>query len=278
MKKSAFYFLIILFASLTIFSGCKKDGTGDATAAIDNAIAESESNRMIQAINTSADDNDIRSPQELDSILPVCAVVTIDTSNSIRTITIDFGTTPCKCDNWDGKYREGKIIASWTGLYRDSATVITFTTENYFAGYDPTALNKFEYLKTVTNMGHNANGNLHYAVNVITAIVTLPDGKTITWTSQRDREWIAGESTLLAFDDQYSITGAASGTDRNGNPFTVTITNALIVKLFCPWISQGTLDITHGNLPTAILDYGNGECDNEANITINGNTTTITLG
>src|SRR5262249_32088485 len=150
-------------------------------------------------------------------------------------------------------------------------------TENYYAGYDPTALSKFDFLKTVTNEGHNSSGNLHYAINVITAIITLPTGQTIVWTSQRDREWIQGESTLLIFDDVYSITGSASGTDQNGNPFTVTITNPLIVKVTCPWITEGTLSITHGSLPTATLDYGDGTCDDQATVTINGNTFVITL-
>ena len=59
-------------------------------------------------------------------------------------------------------------------MYRDSwKLVISIQTEDYYVGSTANALNKFEYLKTVTNMGHNDNGNLHFNINVITAIVTL---------------------------------------------------------------------------------------------------------
>ncbi|HYV91717.1 MAG TPA: hypothetical protein VE978_08040 [Chitinophagales bacterium] len=278
MKTFASLSLMAAFAALTFLSSCKKDSVNnDTTAVTDNAMAEGESNGILQAVNSAADDNDVRSDEGLDTILPPCAVVTIDTSNASKSITIDFGSTPCLCSNWDNKYREGKITATWTGLYRDSGTVISIQTADYYVGYNASALNKFEYLKTVTNMGHNASGNLHFNINVITAIVTLPSGQLIIWTSVRDREWIAGESTFLPFDDKYSITGSASGTDRNGNPFTVTITNPVIVAFLCPWIEQGTLEITHGNFPTATLDYGDGTCDDQATITIGNTTTTITL-
>jgi hypothetical protein len=280
MKPFASISIVAVFATFTFFSSCKDDtANNDPTAVTDNALVEGESNRVIQAINTCADDSGVNKPagtEQLEDILPSCAVITIDTTGA-KSITIDFGTTPCLCSDWDGKYREGKIIATWTGMYRDSGTVISISTVDYYVGYDSSALNKFEYLKAVTNEGHNDNGNLHFSINVITAIVTLPSGQLIVWNSARDREWIEGESTWLPFDDKYSITGSAQGTDRNGNPFTVDITSPVIVALICPWIEQGTLEITHGNLPAATLDYGTGNCDAQATVTINGTTTTITL-
>jgi hypothetical protein len=41
---------------------------------------------------------------------------------------------------------------------------------------------------------------------------------------------------------------------------------------------MGTLEITHGILPTATLDYGDGTCNGKATITIDGTTTTFTIG
>jgi hypothetical protein len=276
-------YLSISFISFSllaiIFAGCQKTETYDAIPEQDNAMAENESNHVIQAVNTTAtgaglmgSSEDVRDPQ---GFLPACATVTIDTIDALRTITIDFGTSPCLCSDWDNRYREGKIMATWTGAYRDSGTVITIVTQDYFQGVLPTQMNSFAYSKTVTNMGHNDNGNLHYAINVSEALITLWSGETITWTSQRDREWTAGEPTLLIFDDVYSITGSASGVDRNGDPFTVNITNPLIVKLSCPWITQGTLEITRGTNPTSTLDYGDGTCDDIASVTFNGNTITF---
>src|SRR5258706_16432202 len=142
MKKYLSISFIALTLLFTVFTSCKKDSqTLDPTAEEDNAMAENESNRVIQAVNTSATGAgligtgaDVRDPQ---GFLPACATVTIDTISSVRTITIDFGTDPCLCDDWDNRYREGKIIATWTGAYRDSGTVITITTQDYFQGVLP---------------------------------------------------------------------------------------------------------------------------------------------
>jgi len=279
-------YLSISFISISlltiVFAGCKKTETYDAIPEQDNAMAENESNRVIQAVNSTATGYGFTGSnggvRDAEGFLPSCATVTVDTTDSQRTITIDFGSTPCLCDTWDGRYRQGKIIATWTGAYRDSGTVITIVTQDYYQGISATEMNGFAYSKTVTNMGHNGNGNLHYAINVSSAVITLyNNGGTITWTSQRDREWIGGETTLLPFDDVYSITGSASGTDQDGLQFTVNITNPLIAKVSCPWITQGTLEITHGSNPTATLDYGDGTCDDQATVTVNGTTTTITL-
>ena len=241
-------------------------------------MAENESDKVIQAVNATVPAVDLDSVQsEVIDFLPACATVSIDTINTMRTITIDFGTEPCLCAEWDTRYREGKIIATWSGGYRDSSTVITIITQDYFQGDLPSQMNKFEYSKTVTNMGHNVNGNLHYAVNVSQTLITLYNNETITWTSQRDREWTAGDTTLLIFDDVYSITGSATGVDRNGDPFTANITTALIVKLNCPWITQGTIEIAAGANPTVTLYYGDGTCDNDATVSVNGNTFIIQL-
>ena len=133
-------------------------------------------------------------------------------------------------------------------------------------------------MKTITNMGRNANNNLHYSISVQNASVTSPQNKTITWQSSRDREWIAGESTLLdPTDDVYLITGSASGTGSAGNSFTVTITEALRVALNCKWITAGKLTLQPQNLSARYIDYGTGACDNDATVTVNGSTYNVEL-
>jgi len=82
----------------------------------------------------------------------------------------------------------------------------------------------------------------------------------------------------------YSITGSASGTTGTGTHFTVSITSPIIVKLSCwfespskPGLVQGTLQITPDGKPVRTIDYGSGDCDNTATITVNGNSHPYTL-
>ena len=76
----------------------------------------------------------------------------------------------------------------------------------------------------------------------------------------------------------YLITGAGSGVNRNSVPYTVSITNALRVEMDCPFITQGTVQITPTGRPARIIDYGSGACDGTFTVTVNGQTFTVTIG
>ena len=157
--------------------------------------------------------------------------------------------------------------------YRDVGTVITVTLDNYHVDdYHVTGT------KTITNNGTNAFGNLYYTVVVSGASITHPTGSwTSTWESTRTREWTAGESTLVHFDDEYMITGTASGVNRQGNNYNLTITSPLKVEFDCSWITQGELELEPDGKPTRYIDYGSGACDNNVNVMVNGNTFTFQM-
>ncbi|PLW92553.1 MAG: hypothetical protein C0592_10205 [Marinilabiliales bacterium] len=200
-----------------------------------------------------------------------CATVTITPFDLVtfpKTITIDFGTTNCLGN--DGRYRRGIIEVVTTGWYRDSGTVITITPISYFVDD-----NQVTGYKTVTNMGHNQAGNLNYDIEIDGTVITSEG--TITHISSRNREWIEGESTVFnPWDDKYLITGDAHGTNVEGEPYTMTILTALQVQFGCRWIQAGTLQMESGGY-TIMVDYGNGDCDASAVVTINGNTYNIVM-
>ena len=81
-------------------------------------------------------------------------------------------------------------------------------------------------------------------------------------------------------DDVYSITGSASGTTSNGNTFSSVITSPVIRKMLIGCrrhFVQGKLEHTPGGKATRYIDFGNGACDDQATVIINGNTYTINL-
>jgi len=271
--------IILLVAGiiLTLLYSCKKSGpiSADTQAAQDNAYAEGTYSDAYNAVTVAANSNGSTSmfktaQATLDMLSGGITVnITIDSIGIGKTLTLDFGTgTACK----DGRTRSGQIIAKWNGRYRDSGTVISITFNNYTVNGD-----KVTGTKTVTNLGHNLQGNLHYKIVVTGASITTSTG-TISWQSTRDREWIAGESTLTWVDDVYSITGSASGTNRKGQTFTITIVKPLIVALDCYWIESGSFDIsTSVSSSTGTVDYGPLNCDPNATFTWNGKTYDFTL-
>lgn len=283
MKNFKFAILTVLITGITLYS-CDKDDTTDDTSdtdtstAADNSTAENFDADIFSTVDDAA-----KSSQETGktggihrfTADTICATITVspaypDTTFP-KTITIDFGDS--NCTGSDGRTRRGKIIASLTGRYRESGTVVTVTTENFYIND-----NKIEGTKTITNNGYNADSNLTYTVNVVGAKIYTSDGDTISWESTRTNEWVEGSGTKSnIWDDVYHITGTASGTNRTGNAFTVTITNRLRKEIGCRWFVSGTVDIEPSGKKKRTIDYGDGTCDNLAKVTIGTYEKEITL-
>src|SRR5215831_2482186 len=226
--------LACLAMCLTVFTliSCKKDSkpadNADVQSAQNNAMAENNYNdvtTMVDLAYANGNNMSFRGETGENLLGGSCVTVTVDTASSTRQITIDFGSTDCTC--LDGRKRHGKIIATWTGLYRNPGTVISVTFNNYYVNG-----NKIDGTKTITNNGLNGAGHLVYTIAVTGTIVKANNGGTITWNSNRQREWVAGSSTPLnPLDDVYSITGSASGTNASGTPYEINITTALVRKM-----------------------------------------------
>jgi hypothetical protein len=278
MKTRNFLLLLIfvLISAVLTFTACKKTDTDDddTTLASDNSIiqstfdqtqsmADQAANGALQTFIANGDVN----------LLSSCATITHDTVSTPRVLTIDFGSTNCLCN--DGRYRRGSISVSYTGKYRDSGTVITFTFNNY-AVNDHVVSNTST--KVVTNKGSKTNGHPWFTIYESGSITKPNNGGTITWLSNREREWIAGYNTKWWWaDDEYLISGTASGITASAVSYTMTITTPLQIMLNCHNIVSGIVDITPTGKYTYTLNYGNGTCDNQATVLYRGKTYNVTL-
>jgi hypothetical protein len=277
LTKKISSFLVIAAIIGTTFTACKKDKNvmdedEDTSSAADNSLAEGNFNDVNNIADQAADGSlsSYRIANAGDGILSACATVTTDTAITPHVLTVDFGASNCLCK--DGRYRRGKIIISYEGHYREPGHVHTITFADYFVDD-----NQLLGTKTVTNTGTNAAGNLAFTVHVDGKIIKANGAGTVTWKSDRTREWIAGASTPVWSDDVYLITGGASGTSASGNNFTLTILQALRKEIGCRHFVSGQISMAPDNKAVRLIDYGNGACDNEATVTINGKSHVITL-
>ncbi len=272
---------LVTIVGASFFSSCRKkeieEKDHDTMSAKDQSLASSTVNDMTNIADEAGKGNATTTSSfktaESNAILSACSVITYDTLAAAKTITVNFGATNCLCN--DGRNRRGSIIINFTGRYRDSNTVITVTPQSYFVND-----NQVTGSKTITNKGHNAANHLVYDINANITIIKASGAGTVTWQSTRQREWILGESTPQWNDDIYSITGSANGTTSGGTSFTSVITSPLIrnMSFGCRrHFTQGTLEHTPGGKATRYIDFGNGTCDDQATVTINGTTYTITL-
>ena len=245
---------------ILITSCSKSDRDEDITTSsvVDNALFENLwIDAQSQIENAAFEEDSLRDGD--------CPEVTIDLTSEPMTVTVDFGEDGCTGD--DGRERKGVLLATFTGKYSEEGSVITVTPQDY--SVDGYAL---EGTRTVTNEGENEDGNTWFSVSVSDAKITHPsDNWFTTWESERTRTWVKGDDTPMnPWDDEYEIEGTAHGQNRNGNTYEMEITSPLWVKVGCPWIVKGTLEIQPDNLSLRTIDYGNGTCNGNITVTING--------
>lgn len=277
-NKILFTSLLALVVGGILFSSCKKDENeiiNNYTSAKDNSTAENMFDDVFKVANDVASDQDGYAKSKSSRIyffgnITDTVEITItpaELDSFPKNITINFGNTGVH--GYDQRTRKGVIEFTITDRYLNEGSVITVTPKDYYINDY-----KVEGTKIITNNGRNTSDNLNYTIEVKSGKVTDSEDKTITWNSTRNREWIAGEETTWAdgligvTDDIYSIAGSANGKNRNGKNFKVQIKEALIVQVGCNWIKKGVVEIAPEGLSARRIDYGNGDCDANATITI----------
>jgi hypothetical protein len=274
MKTKTLSFLVVLLATtLSLFTACKKDSTNDASkeTAVDqnSALAERTFNDIGDYTSTALASGK-KSAVALMGPGSSCLQVTFDLTAVPYKLILDFGTANCLCE--DGLYRRGKIIVSATTAFNDSLATLTTTLDNYFVND-----NQITGTRVLTYKGHNQAGHPNWDVTVDGTIILASGEGTITYQASHNNEMTEGGNTPTISDNVFAITGSATGTAITGQNFSEQITTALISKTTCSHFVSGVVEITPAAEPVRTLDYGNGECDNKATVTVSGITFEITL-
>src|SRR6185436_15334722 len=192
-----------------------------------------------------------------------CAAVSVNPQNSFpKTIVIDFGNGFTSAD---GISRKGKINITLSDYVHNPGATAVMTFENYYtAGY------KVEGTITWTNT--STQNGISWTRQITNGKVTEPiSGYYWTHEGTKNVTQTAGANTPTnLLDDVYSVTGNHTVTNPAGKTRTVTILEALEKKTTCHNVTKGKMKIQGPN-HFAILDFGDGTCDNIATITIDGN-------
>lgn len=270
--------LTTAIASLLIgFTACKKTDTTNTAAKEEIATTIELSTDQAVSDNLTEDANDIfmeaaaengltgetpATPFESMGILG-CASVTITPLIGFpKSIVINFGTG---CATPNGINRKGKIIISLSDSLRKPGSIAVLRFDGFY-------VNEFkkEGIITWTN---TSDGNVKgWQRKVENGKITAPTGKYWLHTGIKNVVQTAGWSTPRnLLDDVFSITGSNTVTNANGVTRTSTIIEALQKKTICENITKGKIELK-GPTHTSIIDYGNGECDRVATISINGGT------
>jgi len=311
MIKSINYFFssIVVTSFLCVITSCHKsektaaqEPDTEQSTAIDNNLAENYSNDIISmasqvceigSLTTFKTTNDFNEINFL-TIAPCATLSGIST----KTITIDFGTIGCT--GTDGKVRTGKLILDFSSSspttnikYRNPGFFVSIKSLNYAVdGNQINIINKT--IKNTTPTTIPAGTNLTWSITANMSITKANSGGTFLWNCNRTKELINTSDPLCYNGQANAITwikakikmnGNSSGTNAKGESYTATI-KEIIRDFTCapdptkihrhPFIS-GIIEYTPSNRPTRYINFGNGNCDLNATITINGQSWAITL-
>ncbi len=268
MKKLSFIAtgMVVAFLALT---SCEENEAGPNT--VDELELEADltadmtyeevDNITEGAIQFTASNPGAREADQDTSAYITCAVaVSVDTENN--QVTVDYGEEGCT-GPW-GVTRQGKVIITYSGRwYEEGATRIT-TFDNFFVDGV-----QVEGTRTVTNTSDfNTSPNPVFNVTMEDGRLTFPDGTIMTRDASFTRTWFRAPNPA---NDRVLREGSANGVTRRGDNYSVTIEEPNEYKRCRAIPLDGTKRIVVGERE-ALLDYGDGACDNFVDITFNGET------
>ncbi len=194
-------------------------------------------------------------------------------------VIIDFGTAGCPGPG--GHIRRGKIITDYTNRLLVPGAVAETTFDSFYI--DNIHVEGFHRIENTSTPGMPPT-NRQFKVKVTNAKLSKPNGNFTEWNSLKTIDQVEGLSTPFhPLDDVFKITGSSIGRTKRGNllvNWESTITEPLFKRFTCRWIVKGRVRTVRPNASNpwvAILDFGNGTCDNQAVIIINGVPHNITL-
>ena len=269
MKKLSTITLLLLFGTTIWFVSCgKKDkdiNEVSGIAADDNAAENSFFDMKDAGDQAGTIATTKGYEKSKDSCMHV-KLVSYDSISKKGKLIVYFGETDCVCK--DGKSRRGKINIEYKGENGLEGSEIIYTPDNYFVNtYGVSGTKTVKYIDKFT-----------HSIKVEKGIVTKPDGSTITWTTERVRKMIEGYDTpLTILDDTYEITGISNGMNSSGKSHTFTTITPLIKSSGCQWIKSGRLKIEREGRKDALIDFGDGTCDDKGKLTVGSWTKDITL-
>ena len=275
-NKSIFTFLIVLIFTSVVFTSCNNDDASvesdSVEQSLENVLIQTEINDVNDALDeilegiavdfmgSVAFKNELSKATEVQNFLPNCVVVTEETTNEGKTITLDFGDG---CTTRNDHILSGKIIINITIDLIEETINIQRVFDNFY----------FDDKKIEGEVGKfkikiNENGNPEAAI-VRNITITWEDGLFVKVNSETTREWIAGFGNRLRDDNVFLITGTSTVINKDGEVITTTIIEPLRREATCKYLVSGIVEIEKADKKIT-LNYGDGTCDDLAVITIDG--------
>lgn len=214
---------------------------------------------------------------------PVDPCVSITRDAESRTLTFDFGTEGCRGP--DGRIRRGKMIVTFSGRISDRKSDRVIRFERYF-------VNRVQYLGEIGIRGfRESTEGILTSVRVLRDFTMVsPDGNRMVTNGEMTREWLEGVGNGDPSTNRVRLTGFKTGRSSTGRAFRELIIEPVILDFGCLAAGgmlrvAGVVEMTVG-IPAAAnasrttrrIDYGDGSCDKQVTVNIDGRERTLAFG
>lgn len=267
--------LLLAGTAATLITSCEKDNSSEQNATADTTTAYSLDQAAAEAIIAELDQ--VAEDAERDnleqyktSLLPRCATLTRGTIQRPFRLIVDFGTSNCLCR--DGKMRRGKLIITHQGRPRHAGSVRNIHTQNYY-------VNNREIVaqRTINHQGPNGQGQPMAQVSSQGYRLSMNRQDTLFWNGQRQRLFYRGYHTRQRHDDSFTHRGTLQVRHSNGRGFSSQTSQPVHHQAYCPYPVQGVVQIQPNDGRIRTLDFGNGQCDSLATLSVGNRSRTIVL-
>jgi len=193
------------------------------------------------------------------SLFPDCVTIIITSENDVTFVTLDFGFG---CELQSGAIVSGMVHITY-GPVQNGTRTINYSFENFVWNNKAVAGGG-----TIFRERNNAAGNPQSTIHLNLEISFL-SGLIISIDGTRVREWVEGVGSGTWMDNVFHVTGNRTAVSNTGFTHYGIVTEVLRKEATCQFFVSGIIDITR-NSTDAVLNFGDGECDNLATLTVNG--------
>jgi len=276
----AFFTTALLLVSCQKNLDSKSNGESKANlqhatdmAGLENLVTVDE----VQQFVLSAYPNSAEAKELLAGCSPVTTVIFRNPPNRFpRTEIVDYGTG---CTNQFRVTGSGRIIKQYTDTLANVGA-------RFILGYDNYFINgvHIEGKNTITHI--QLPNTSTYKLVLIDRKVTQPNGDFIIYNGERNLIKYVPDD--IRFPDPtntsgwYKLTGTRSGDEMKGGVSSQWLAsiddNDPLIYKFCGFVTKGTLHVQFTNQSDWLVNFGKVfECDDKADVTQDGVTTTVTL-
>lgn len=272
----------IVAALVSVFFACEKETAGESAISSQDLLRNANLELISEEVDNIVETvfyEDISADAAAKSgavlktdeapYLPACAVITTQETGTTTEKIIDFGDG---CGFVNGAVLRGSIHLSYEKNPEAASVSISVSFENFYIN-DASISGERNVVRVLANENGNPQATISFTIGVV-----WENGVSAQRSGTKVREWIEGADTPGIWGDNvYVVSGEWTTVFSTGTIHEGKVLEPLRRELSCRFLVSGLLEIQR-NQYKGVLDYGNGDCDNEAEFTYeNGNTRTILL-